>query len=538
MGSSLWDLIEHQKLLLMIVVLGIGGSLQAGFQGTMITYTSVHVKMFINNSWLERSGLPVHPETLTLLWALVVSIFGLGGLLGTLASGYLTTKFGKKKCLVANNVAMLASASLMGFSKMSKSLELILVGRFLSGISTGICIPLHPQYVGEISPKKLRGFANSTASVFWSLGKVLGQVMGQRELLGSASLWPLLMASTGLAASIQLLTLPFFPESPPHLFLQKGDEEGCLKAMKTLWGDSLALQAELDDLRKQQAALQRSTRSKSVLELLKAPALRWQLFFLVLVVVAMQLSGIHVVEYYLRVPPRKPPSSNKLRGKEQEKNQRFKLKYFSQEIYNYTFEVLHTVGFDDEDIPYLSLGLSLSELLSAVVCSFIIDRFGRKVLLWGGFGLMATVLAAVTLTISLQPWFSWMPYCSLFLIFCVVIFFGIGPAGAAASLRMEIFDQSSRSSAYVIGGVLNWVGIFVIGMLFPFVVERLHQFSFLIFMGALYISGFIIYFFLPETKGKSILEIREEFDKLNFKKKQILTLETNFTEECVFCTKL
>uniref|UniRef100_A0A670JZH5 Major facilitator superfamily (MFS) profile domain-containing protein n=1 Tax=Podarcis muralis TaxID=64176 RepID=A0A670JZH5_PODMU len=372
----------------------------------MITYTSVHVKTFINESWLERSGMPVHPESLTLFWASIVSIFSLGGLLGTMASGYFTTKFGKKKCLLGTNLIMLSGAVIMGFSKVANSFELILAGRFLCGISTSICVLLHPQYVGEISPKKLRGFANSTASIFWSLGKVLGQVMGQREFLGNASLWPLLLASHGVTALLQLLTLPFFPESPPHLFLSKGDEEGCRKAMKTLWGRG-PHQVELDDLRKQQSAL---WSTKSVLEVMKDPALRRQLYILFLLAVTLQLTGIHT-------------------------------------IYSYTFEVLQTVGFDDDHIPALSLGISLSELLSAVFCSVIIERFGRRVLLWGGYGLMATVLAAVTLTISLQHSSSWMPYCSLALIFCFVICFGAGPAGAGASVRMEIFDQSSRSSS-------------------------------------------------------------------------------------------
>lgn len=49
------------------------------------------------------------------------------------------------------------------------------------------------------------------------------------EFLGTESLWPLLMAFIGIAALIQLVTLPFFPESPPYLLIQKDDEEGCLK---------------------------------------------------------------------------------------------------------------------------------------------------------------------------------------------------------------------------------------------------------------------------------------------------------------------
>ncbi|XP_034294464.1 solute carrier family 2, facilitated glucose transporter member 11-like isoform X1 [Pantherophis guttatus] len=499
MALIFWDVIQYQRLLLMVVILGIGGSLQVGFQGSMITYASMHIKEFINETWLERFGHSVRPSTLTLLWSSVVSIFGLGGLLGSMSSGCLAAKYGKKKCFWGSSVLMVASAFLLGFSKMARSVELILVGRFLCGISTGVCILLHPQYLGEVSPKKLRGFTTSTASMFWCLGKVLGQVMGLRELLGSGALWPMLLAFSGTAALVPLLTLPFFPESPPYLLLHKGDEEGCVKAMKTFWGEE-PHRAELDDLRKEQAALN-IAQSKSFLEVVKEPSLRWQLYMLLVLAVTTQLSGI-------------------------------------QAIYSYTFEVLQTAGFHLEQIPYLALGVSLCEFFSTVLCSFIIERFGRKVLLWAGYALMGTMLAGITLALSLQPWFSWMPYCCLSLIFCFVFVFGMGPAGATVSLRMEIFDQSSRAPAFAISGTLSWVGVFVIGMVFPLMMENFRQFSFLIFMGSLYTSGFIIYFFLPETKKKSILEIREEFDKLNFKKKQIPVLEAKLTKDHELCTKL
>ncbi|XP_070618590.1 solute carrier family 2, facilitated glucose transporter member 11-like isoform X2 [Erythrolamprus reginae] len=496
MAAIFWDVIQHPRLLLMVAILGIGGSLQVGFQGSMITYASVHIKEFINETWLERFGHSVDPSTLTLLWSSVVSIFGLGGLLGSISSGFLAARYGKKYCFLGSNVLMVASSFLLGFSKTARSVELILAGRFLCGLSTGVCILLHPQYLGEISPKKLRGFMTSTASMFWCLGKVLGQVMGLRELLGSGTLWPMLLAFSGAAALVPLLVLPFFPESPPHLLLHRGDEEGCVKAMKTFWGEE-PHRAELDDLRKEQEALS-SPQSKSLLALAKDPSVRWQLCMMLVLSGTTQLSGI-------------------------------------QAIYSYTFEVLQAAGFHLEQIPYLALGVSLCEFLSTILCSFIIEQFGRKVLLWTGYALMGTMLAGITLAISLQPWLSWMPYCSLSLIFCFVFVFGMGPAGATVSLRMEIFDQSSRAPAFAISGSMSWVGVFVIGMLFPLMMENFHQFSFLIFMGILYTSGFIIYCFLPETKKKSILEIQEEFDKLNFKKKQIPVLEAKDHE---LCTKL
>lgn len=50
-----------------------------------------------------------------------------------------------------------------------------------------------------------------------------------REILGSEALWPWLLASSGLSALVQLVTLPFFPDSPSYLLIQKGNEEACRK---------------------------------------------------------------------------------------------------------------------------------------------------------------------------------------------------------------------------------------------------------------------------------------------------------------------
>ncbi|NWI70474.1 GTR5 protein, partial [Todus mexicanus] len=232
-----------------------------------------------------------HQDNLLLLWSLTVSIFGIGGLLGSSGSRYLIVKYGKKKCLLCNNLLMIVAASIMGCSKIAQSFEMILIGRFMCGIS--LCVPLHHQYVGEISPRKLRGFANSTASCFWSLGKAVGQISGQRELLGSQSLWPVLMASCGLPALVQLIVLPFFPESPQYLLMHNGDHEGCKKAIRQLWGEGHH-QADIDDIMKEKATM-KNTKILSVLELMKEPAFRWQLYMILILTTTVQLCGINAV---------------------------------------------------------------------------------------------------------------------------------------------------------------------------------------------------------------------------------------------------
>uniref|UniRef100_A0A8D0F4U2 Major facilitator superfamily (MFS) profile domain-containing protein n=1 Tax=Strix occidentalis caurina TaxID=311401 RepID=A0A8D0F4U2_STROC len=391
-------------------LLGIGGSFPYGFHISVINYPSVHIRKFINETWIERHGSPLHPETIMLLWSFIVSVYGIGGFLGSLCCGYLTTKYRKKKCQMCTNLIMLVAALFMAFSKTAKSFEMILIGRFLYGIGTGFSLNIHPQYVGEISPKKLRGFTNSTVAVFLTLGKLTGQVIGLREILGSEALWPWLLASSGLSALVQLVTLPFFPDSPSYLLIQKGNEEACRKAIRKLWGEG-DHQAEIDDIMKEKVAMT-STKTLRVLEVIKERSLRWQLYILMTVMTTLQLCGINA-------------------------------------IYFYSFEVFHTAKFEEYLIPYVSLGVGLCECLSSIL-------------------------------------YFYFPYSVSH--FCLQ--------------------------------------------------DNLGPFCFLIFLGILALSAIFIYLYLPETKGKSIMEIKAEFNKLNFGKKETSVTENNFPKEQLFCTKL
>ncbi|XP_042319612.1 solute carrier family 2, facilitated glucose transporter member 11-like [Sceloporus undulatus] len=352
---------------------------------------------------------------------------------------------------------------------------MILVGRFLFGVSAGLCMAIHPQYAGEVSPKRLRGFANASVGFFWSLGKSLGQILGLRELLGSEGCWPVLLAFVGVTAFVQLLALPFFPESPPYLLVQKQDEGTCLRAMQRLWGPG-AHEEEMAALREEAAAAGKAGGAAlGPWRMLKDPVLRPQMRILAAAVLTLQLCGINAV-------------------------------------YFYTFEVFRAAGFGEALIPYLSLGIGLCELASALLCVLTIERIGRRALLWGGCGAMAAALGLLALTLSLQKEHRWASHGSLALLFLFVVFFGLGPNGATMSVMMEIFSHSLRPAAFVIGGCLNWAGLFVIGITFPFAVEALGPFCFLIFAVVLVGSGIFFFLFLPETKGKSVAEITEEFN--------------------------
>ncbi|NXJ00368.1 GTR9 protein, partial [Psophia crepitans] len=193
-------------------------------------------------------------------------------------------------------------------------------------------------------------------------------------------MWNLLLSFSGLVALIQLLFLPFFPESPPYLLLQKGDKAGCLKAMKQLWGEG-NYHAEFDDMMKEKAVT-KGTKIMNVLEVLKEPSVYPQLSTMLLLLLSLQLCGL---------------------------------------------KIFQTANLQESVIPYVSLGVAISELISIIFCSSIIDRFGRRILLWGGYLLMALILVLLETSLLLSDQFHWMRYCSVILIFLFIIAYGIGP---------------------------------------------------------------------------------------------------------------
>ncbi|XP_060125795.1 solute carrier family 2, facilitated glucose transporter member 11-like [Zootoca vivipara] len=492
--------IRYQRVFQMIFVVGVGGTLLIGFQISVITYPSQYIKTFINQTWVKRYGSALHHETLTFLWSAVVSIFCLGGILGNLSSGHVTTQYGKKKTLLCTDIVTIAAALLVGFSRTAGSFEMILISRFLYGFTAGISLNTNGPYLGEIAPKKFRGFATATCSVFFSLGKALGQIMGLRDLFGTESLWPLLLALCGIPALLQLLLLPFFPESPPYLLVQKGDKDGCLKAMKFLWGEGHH-QAELEDMVKQKEDA-RSSKNLSVLEVMSEKSLRWPLGLSVLLIFTLNLSGLSA-------------------------------------IYFYAFEVFRTAKIEESLIPYVAVGVGSCEFVGTILCSCLIDRFGRRVLLWGGFAMMGLVMVLLVLALSFQSQFPWISIGSIALIFLFTLSYGLGPSGALFAVIMEIFGQSVRPSALTVVGMVSWVGLFVVGMTFPFLVEVLGHFCFLLFFVVLLVVGSFIYRYLPETKGRSISEITEEFKRMRLGKRMAFTAQRKIAStDHSFCTKL
>nr|XP_036849250.1 solute carrier family 2, facilitated glucose transporter member 11 isoform X3 [Manis javanica] len=432
--------IQGRVLLLTICAAGIGGTFQFGYNLTIINAPTLHIQEFINATWQARTGQPLPAHLVLLVWALIVSLYPVGGLLGALLAGPLAIVLGRKKSLLVNNIFVVAAAVLFGFSCRAGSFEMIMLGRLLMGVTAGVSMSVQPMYLGESAPKELRGAVAMTSAVFTALGIVMGQVVGLRELLGSPQDWPLLLASCLVPGALQLTSLPLLPESPRYLFIDRGDAEACLAALQRLRGTA-DVAAELAELQEERAAC-RGQRARRPWELFRDPALRRQVASLVVLSSAMELCG------------------------------------------------------NDACVA--------------------IERVGRRALLVGGYSLMTCWGGVFTAALCLQSSSPWVPYLAVACIFAFILSFGIGPAGVTGILATELFDQTARPAAYMVFGALVWTTLFLVGLGFPFFTEVLSHFLYTPFLGVCLCGAVYTGFFLPETKGKTFLEISAELHRLNF----------------------
>ncbi|XP_053726796.1 solute carrier family 2, facilitated glucose transporter member 9-like [Synchiropus splendidus] len=444
-----------------------------------MTSPSTFIKELMNETITQRYNTTVSEGDVSITWSFMVSIFAIGGLVGSMVCGWVL-QYGRKRCLLLNNVFTIAGAVLMICSQPAKSFEMIMVARFIYGVNTGIGISAHTLYLIECSPRRLRTMLAVTVGIYVGLGKFTGQLLGIRQLLGSKDLWPWLLGFNGFLGLFQLLALLFLPESPRFLLLNRGDHEACDKAMALLWSN-MDHHQEVEEMLQEKSTLEEAC-NYSVNELVRNSALRWQLVTLVITFICLQLCGINAV-------------------------------------YFYSFEVFKEAGIQNSQLPYAALGTGLCEFFCSTCGFFIIEGTGKKVLLFRAYLGMSITLILLTVTLNLERYVTWMSYCSMILIFIFIMFICLGPIVVTVPLPGDLFSHSYKSAAFTVAYVINWVSLFVVGMVFPLMVKHLNRFCFLVFLFFCLVNALYLQFLVPEFSNRTPLEVAEEFDRIHARTK-------------------
>ncbi|XP_053137140.1 solute carrier family 2, facilitated glucose transporter member 7-like isoform X3 [Hemicordylus capensis] len=375
------------------------GYLQYGYSFWVSTIIFERMKLLHNihsNTTEQRSEMSLY----MVMSKLAVFVFAIGGILGCFCTGPLLDGYGRKTTLIINSLLSIISAFIMGYSNVVDRYAYTLFSCFLSGVCSGIGSCAIPIYIGELSPSSVRGAIICFVTLAFAVGTSMAQFLTQIKSIASHEGLAFLMIISGSLSAVGFVTMPFFPESPRFLLIQKGNEEKATEALKKLRGTA-DVEEEIEDMN-QEDIIEKAEKGMGLCKLMCFQGLRWHIISLVVLIVGQQFSGISV---------------------------------------------------------------------------------------------------------SSAPWMSYISTCSVFIF---LIGQNIGPGPVPNVLMVEIFLQSSRTSACVFGKGFQWLLSLIKTIVFYFIQSFFGTYIFLVFWPICTATLIYVFKMIPETKQMSFVAIRRE----------------------------
>ncbi|KAK4469240.1 hypothetical protein MN116_006812 [Schistosoma mekongi] len=464
------------KFCLPYLTITLGCSFPFGYHTGVINAPADLIKSFISTTTVARST-NCDERCIDLLWSLCVTLFLLGGFFGGMTGGILANKLGRKNSLFLLSIPTIVGSLLMMFSKMAQSFEMIFIGRFITGIACGAHTVIGPMYLSEIAPVSFRGVAGTLNQFVIVIGILLSQILGLPKVMGTAELWPYLLALCIISSVIHIILLFTCPESPAYLYIIKGDRRRSENALLYFRGHDCDIHSELELLKKETE--HSSRRQANIIDLLKNPHLRWALIVALVLHIGQQLSGINGILYY----------------------------FVSLFISN---------GLTKEIASYANLGTGGTILVGTFVSIFIIDRKGRRPLLMFGISVCLSSLLLFTLTLIIKQvtGINKLTILSIALTYTFLFGFSVSLGPIPWFLVSELFTQENRDAAVSIAAAINWLCNGFVALIFPQLVTYIGIYAFIPFVCVLLAVLIFVGLYLPETKGKTPAAVEAHFMRL------------------------
>lgn len=339
------------------------------------TEENIEIKLIDMQSKLNESGVELEAKRdefnkakgkvdafKTFIWTITTALFVVGGMIGAFTSKYVCDYFGRKKGIIFHHVFTVSGALLVLIAPYVKTPECVIVSRFIYGIQGGMTCGLIPTYLSEIAPSKLRGATGVMHQLCITIGILIAQTLGFRQLMGTADLWHFLLALPLVPCLIGTISLLlFFPESPRALLINNGDENAAIEALRRL-RNSNNVQAEIEEM-SNEAKETKSDEAISLKELFTLSELRWPLITGLVLQLAQQLSGINAIFFY------------------------------SEGIFR-------NASIQESDIQYAVFLTGFINVICTIVCVPLIDRLGRKPLLV--YPMIIIIIDFILLTVFLN----------------------------------------------------------------------------------------------------------------------------------------
>ncbi|KAL2004344.1 hypothetical protein VTN02DRAFT_3138 [Thermoascus thermophilus] len=406
-------------------------------------------------------------------FGLVSSIYTLGGLLGALLAGPISTKYGRLFALRTTTVFFILGPVA---ETLATGISILSLGRLLSGVGAGASIVVGPIYISEIAPPTAKGLFGAFTQVMTNVGILLTQTLGY--FLSKGSMWRIILAVAGIVGCVELLGLSLVPESPvwlaehQHLgqarqVLQRirgknADIEGEVRAWKVSVAPGYENAEERESLLTPPSGnVAPKHPPVTILSVVTNPAYRPAIIAVVGVMVAQQFTGINSIVMY---------SVSLLQS------------------------ILPTTA------ALLAVGISALNLVITLACSPLPDKIGRRTCLLlsiTGVGL-SSVLLALGISLGLKALSA---VAALLFVAC----FGVGLGPVPFILASELVGPEAVGATQSWALAASWIATFVVAQFFPILNDALGGKGKIYWLFAVLsaVLGAFIYWRVPETKGKA-----------------------------------
>ena len=151
------------------------------------------------------------------------------------------------------------------------------------------------MYINELSPTQIRGSTGVLFQLGATFSIMLSQILGLPDILGTENMWPLLLGLTGAFSLIQLVALPFCPETPRYLLIKQDKVKEAENVLKELRGTG-HIKQEIDDMLNE-ANMEKNTEKFSIFQLFTTRSLLLPTIISIVLHLSQQLSGINAVSF-------------------------------------------------------------------------------------------------------------------------------------------------------------------------------------------------------------------------------------------------
>ncbi|MBB2897852.1 MULTISPECIES: sugar porter family MFS transporter [Pseudomonas] len=390
----------------------------------------------------------------------IVSSMMAGAALGALGAGSLSAKLGRKKSLMLGAVLFVIGSILCG---LATSPTMLIFARFLLGLAIGIASFTAPLYLAEVAPENIRGSMISLYQLMITAGILLAFLSNTAFSYYEAWRWMLgIIAIPGVLFLIGVFALP----DSPRWLIMAGRREEAIKVLHRLRGDEKVIQQEVAEIEEQ----------------LKVPQKGWSLFkenpnfrrsvgLGVLLQVVQQFTGMNVVMYYA---PR----------------------------------IFEGMGYDTAAQMWFTAAVGLTNVLATFIAIFLVDKWGRKPILYTGFVVMAVGLGVVGTMLGMGNLSHGQQTFTVVMLLIFIVGFAMSAGPLIWTLCSEVQPLKGRDFGIGCSTFTNWIANMIVGATFLTMLGTLGQgTTFWIYAGLNVVFIFLVFLLVPETKGVTLERI-------------------------------